>query len=75
MSQCFIQSALATGRQDLQLARQGSNADYGVLYIGQTSGLINSIQPAGEIVTGMVREAEAILGQHIPRLLAGGQGI
>jgi NAD(P)H-dependent flavin oxidoreductase YrpB (nitropropane dioxygenase family) len=58
----------------LQLARQGSNADYGVLYIGQTSGLINSIQPAGEIVTGMVREAKAILGQHIPRLLAGGQG-
>jgi NAD(P)H-dependent flavin oxidoreductase YrpB (nitropropane dioxygenase family) len=44
--------------------------EYSVLYIGQTAGLIDSIQPAATIVGQIVGEAVAILRQRVAALLA-----
>jgi enoyl-[acyl-carrier protein] reductase II len=40
---------------------QESNADDGLMWIGQTAGLIDSVEPAGELVQRMVQEAEEII--------------
>ncbi len=40
---------------------QESNADDGLMWIGQTAGLIDSVEPAGELVQRIVREAEEII--------------
>jgi NAD(P)H-dependent flavin oxidoreductase YrpB (nitropropane dioxygenase family) len=45
----------------VQRARQEGDVDNGVLYIGQDAGLIDRIEPAGEIVRRAVREAEDLL--------------
>ena len=50
--------------QRTQRAREQGDVTNGSLLIGQDSGLIDSIEPAGEIVTRLVREAEAILAQR-----------
>jgi hypothetical protein len=38
--------------------------------IGQTAGLIDRIEPAAELVRQIARDAEAILRERLPRLLA-----
>jgi NAD(P)H-dependent flavin oxidoreductase YrpB (nitropropane dioxygenase family) len=43
---------------------------YAVLYAGQTAGLIDSILPVAKIVESIVAEAEAILRERAPLLLA-----
>jgi NAD(P)H-dependent flavin oxidoreductase YrpB (nitropropane dioxygenase family) len=53
----------------LNLARRTGDVDEGPLSMGQDSGLIHDIPPAGEIVTRIVREAEEILGRKLPRLI------
>jgi hypothetical protein len=40
------------------------------LSFGLDAGLIHDIAPAGEIVARIVREAEEILGNKLPRLMA-----
>jgi NAD(P)H-dependent flavin oxidoreductase YrpB (nitropropane dioxygenase family) len=45
-----------------------SDPDYGLIWIGQSAGLIDSIIPAGEVVRRVVDEAEEILRTHLPRL-------
>jgi NAD(P)H-dependent flavin oxidoreductase YrpB (nitropropane dioxygenase family) len=40
---------------------QDSNADDGLMWIGQSAGLIDSVEPAGELVQRIVREAEEII--------------
>jgi nitronate monooxygenase/enoyl-[acyl-carrier protein] reductase II len=42
-------------------AFQEENADDGLMWIGQSAGLIDSIRPAGEVVREIVAEAEEIL--------------
>lgn len=51
--------AVVAGRLDE--ARSAGDPAYAVLYAGQTAGLIDSIQPAGEVVRGMVADAVEIL--------------
>ncbi|SRR6266480_2797611 len=42
-------------------AFQESNADDGVMWIGQSAGLIDSVEPAGDVVRRIVAEAEEII--------------
>ncbi len=53
----------------LERARETGDADNASLLIGQDSGLIHDIPPAGEIVERIVAEAEALLKDRLPRLV------
>jgi hypothetical protein len=41
--------------------------------IGQTAGLIDRVEPAADLVRQISHDAEAILRDRLPRLLAGGR--
>jgi nitronate monooxygenase/enoyl-[acyl-carrier protein] reductase II len=45
---------------------QESNADDGLMWIGQSAGLIDSIKPAADVVREIVAEAEEILRSRVP---------
>jgi nitronate monooxygenase len=49
-----------------------SDPDYGLMWIGQSAGLIDSILPAGEVVRRIVDEAEEILRSRLPLMLSPG---
>jgi len=42
-------------------AFQESNADDGLMWIGQSAGLIDSVEPAGDVVRRIVAEAEEVI--------------
>jgi NAD(P)H-dependent flavin oxidoreductase YrpB (nitropropane dioxygenase family) len=46
-------------------AAEKSDPDYGLMWIGQSAGLIDSILPAGEVVRQIVAEAEEILQSRL----------
>jgi NAD(P)H-dependent flavin oxidoreductase YrpB (nitropropane dioxygenase family) len=48
----------------VRLARQSGDVEAGVLLVGQVAGLIDSIEPAAEVVREIVREAEALLSER-----------
>jgi NAD(P)H-dependent flavin oxidoreductase YrpB (nitropropane dioxygenase family) len=50
--------------QRIQRAREQGDVANGSLLIGQDAGLIERVEPAGEVVRRMVREAEAILSRR-----------
>jgi NAD(P)H-dependent flavin oxidoreductase YrpB (nitropropane dioxygenase family) len=50
-------------------AAEESDPDYGVMWFGQSAGLIDAILPAGEVVKQVVAEAEEILRSRLPALL------
>jgi len=50
-------------------ALEGSNADDGLMWIGQSAGLIDSIKPAGDLVQEIVAEAEELLRSGLPTFL------
>src|SRR5262249_31989196 len=54
----------------LQEARKRGDADEAPPSMGQSAGLIHYIPPAREIVARIVREAEAILTERLPRLVS-----
>jgi NAD(P)H-dependent flavin oxidoreductase YrpB (nitropropane dioxygenase family) len=45
------------------------NADDGLMYFGQSAGLVDSIKPAGDLVQEIVAEAEEILRSRLPTFL------
>jgi NAD(P)H-dependent flavin oxidoreductase YrpB (nitropropane dioxygenase family) len=51
-------------------AAEESDPDYGLMWIGQSAGLIDSVLPASEVVRQIVSEAEEILRAHLPSLLS-----
>jgi NAD(P)H-dependent flavin oxidoreductase YrpB (nitropropane dioxygenase family) len=55
----------------VQAARAAGDADRGTLLMGEDAGLIDSIEPAGALVTRLAADAEAILRRR-PRDLVGG---
>jgi NAD(P)H-dependent flavin oxidoreductase YrpB (nitropropane dioxygenase family) len=55
--------------QRIQRARQEGDVANGSLLIGQDSGLIERIEPAGAIVARIVREAEALLAERPSQVL------
>jgi NAD(P)H-dependent flavin oxidoreductase YrpB (nitropropane dioxygenase family) len=54
----------------LRRARELGDVDNGTLLIGQDAGLIESVEPAAEIVQRLVREAEDLLAHRSAELLA-----
>jgi NAD(P)H-dependent flavin oxidoreductase YrpB (nitropropane dioxygenase family) len=54
----------------LRQAAQAGDPDRGAIMIGQTAGLIDRVEPAAEVVQQISQEAESILRQRLPRLLA-----
>ena len=48
---------------------QESNADDGLMWFGQSAGLIDSIKPAADVVRDIVAEAEEILRSRLPTFL------
>ena len=50
-------------------AAEESDPDYGVMWFGQSAGLIDAILPAGEVVRQVVAEAEEILRSRLPAVL------
>lgn len=57
-------------RETVFAARAAGDADRAVLFFGQDAGLIDSIEPAGAVVTGMVREAYEIITGRLMRIAA-----
>jgi NAD(P)H-dependent flavin oxidoreductase YrpB (nitropropane dioxygenase family) len=51
-------------------AAEESDPDYGLMFIGQSAGLVDSILPAGEVVRRIVDEAEEILRTRLPGMLS-----
>ena len=43
--------------------------EYQALWLGQSAGLVDSVEPAGDIVRAIVAEAERILRERLPALL------
>ena len=54
----------------LRQAAQAGDPDRGAVMIGQTAGLIDRIEPAADLVRQISRDAEAILRERLPSLLA-----
>jgi len=54
----------------LQRARQAGDVDNSAPLIGQDAGLIDRVEPAGEIVQRLVREAEELLARRPAEVLA-----
>jgi NAD(P)H-dependent flavin oxidoreductase YrpB (nitropropane dioxygenase family) len=48
---------------------EASNADDGLMYYGQSAGLIDSVKPAADIVREIVSDAEEILRSRLPTFL------
>jgi NAD(P)H-dependent flavin oxidoreductase YrpB (nitropropane dioxygenase family) len=51
-------------------ATASGDADNAIVMIGQTAGLIDAIEPAGDLVRRISADAEAILRDRLPSLLA-----
>jgi NAD(P)H-dependent flavin oxidoreductase YrpB (nitropropane dioxygenase family) len=54
----------------LREAAQAGDPDRGAVMIGQTAGLIDRVEPAADLVRQIARDAEHILRDRLPRLLA-----
>jgi NAD(P)H-dependent flavin oxidoreductase YrpB (nitropropane dioxygenase family) len=54
----------------LRQAAQAGDPDRGAVMIGQTAGLIDRVEPAADLVRQISRDAEAILRERLPSLLA-----
>ena len=54
----------------LRDAAQAGDPDRGAIMLGQTAGLIDRIEPAADLVRQIARDAESILRDRLPRLLA-----
>jgi len=67
LRQCYRE----VGKAALE-ARQAGDADNAPLLFGQDAGLIDSVKPAGEIISTMVAEAEEIIQRRLPGLLRSG---
>jgi NAD(P)H-dependent flavin oxidoreductase YrpB (nitropropane dioxygenase family) len=61
---------LAEVRQSLQTARAAGDAERGTLLMGEDAGLIDSIEPAGPLVTRLAADAETALRER-GRLVSG----
>lgn len=56
-------------RERLRAAYGRGDPDQLVLWVGQSAGLVDAVEPASELVDRIVREAELILRERLPGLL------
>jgi NAD(P)H-dependent flavin oxidoreductase YrpB (nitropropane dioxygenase family) len=61
-------------RERIARARETGDVANGSLLIGQDAGLIDRVEPAGDLVSRLVREAEEILRQRSQAVLSGPAG-
>jgi NAD(P)H-dependent flavin oxidoreductase YrpB (nitropropane dioxygenase family) len=59
----------ASVRERLAAAVEDGDVEYQALWLGQSAGLVDSVEPAGELVGAIVAEADAILRERLPALL------
>jgi NAD(P)H-dependent flavin oxidoreductase YrpB (nitropropane dioxygenase family) len=59
-------------RERLREAREQGETDYYGVWLGQSAGLVDAIEPAAEIVRRIVEEAEEILRERLPGLVRSG---
>jgi NAD(P)H-dependent flavin oxidoreductase YrpB (nitropropane dioxygenase family) len=59
----------ASVRARLEAAVADGDVDYQAVWLGQSAGLVEAVEPAGEIVRRIVGEAEEILRERLPALL------
>lgn len=59
-------------RERLREAREGGDTDYYGVWLGQSAGLVDAVEPAAEIVRRVVGEAEEILRERLPALVRSG---
>jgi NAD(P)H-dependent flavin oxidoreductase YrpB (nitropropane dioxygenase family) len=57
-------------RAKLKAAWEEGDLEYGIIWSGQSAGLIDAVRPAGEVVHEIVAEAEEILQTRLPALLS-----
>jgi NAD(P)H-dependent flavin oxidoreductase YrpB (nitropropane dioxygenase family) len=55
---------------DVAAARTAGDAEHTPLLFGQDAGLIEAIEPAGEVVARLVREAHAVITERLAALVA-----
>ena len=53
----------------LRAAQEQGETDYAAVWLGQSAGLVDSVEPAAEVVRRIVAEAEEIMRDRIPGLL------
>ena len=58
-------------RERLIRADEAGDADYAIIWLGQSAGLIDSVMPAADIVREIVSEAEELLRTTLPSLVVG----
>ena len=59
----------AAVRARLAAAVEDGDVGYQAVWLGQSAGLVDSVEPAGELVRAIVAEAETILRERVPALL------
>ena len=52
-------------------AMQSGDSDNTGVWVGEAAGLIKDVRPAGDILTKIVRDAEHLLRERAPSLVAG----
>jgi len=65
-----LRRSRADVRERLIRADEAGDADYAIIWLGQSAGLIDSVMPAADIVHSIVEEAEELLGRTLPSLVA-----
>jgi NAD(P)H-dependent flavin oxidoreductase YrpB (nitropropane dioxygenase family) len=56
-------------RERLIRADEAGDADYAIIWLGQSAGLIDSVMPAANIVRSIVKDAEELLRTTLPSLV------
>lgn len=62
----------AAVREDVLAASDAGDVDRALLWFGQDAGLIDTVEPAAEILTRMVNEARDIIAGRLARMVASG---
>ena len=65
-----VRERRTTLAKEIRAAREAGDPAGAVLWCGQDAGLIDAIEPAGDVVVRIVREAHDILSRRLPDLIA-----
>jgi nitronate monooxygenase len=55
---------------EVAAARAAGDVEHTPLLFGQDAGLIDAIEPAGEVIARLIREAYAVIGERLAPLVA-----
>ena len=69
---CMIRERLCLGAQEMHryvTAMQKGDPDNSTVWVGEATGLIHDVRPAGEIIQEIVGDAERLLGDKAPSIV------